>query len=65
MQDIEENYNDLSQPFTEDQIKALDIQNYIVLANIYKEQEDRGIKLDPTELWIVDEFYGFDDITGG
>ena len=65
MQDIVENYNDLSQPFAEDQIKALDIQNYIVLANIYKEQEDRGIKLDPTELWIVDEFYGFDDITGG
>lgn len=59
MQDIIENHNDVNQPFTDDQVKAMNIKNYITIANIFKRRQDRGEKLDATELWILDEFYKY------
>lgn len=60
MQDIIENHNDVNQPFTDDQIKALKIKNCIHMAGIYKRRQENGEKLKPKELWILEKFYGFD-----
>lgn len=59
LEDIRENYNDFSQPLTDEQDKALRIKNYILMAKIFKRRQDRGEKLDATELWILDEFYKY------
>ena len=59
LEDIRENYNDFSKPLTDEQDKALRIKNYILMAKIFKRRQDRGEKLDATELWILDEFYKY------
>lgn len=55
MKDIVENYNDFSQPFAKEQEQALIIQNFIYIANETK--QDKGMKLEPSEYWLIDEFY--------
>ena len=59
MQDIIDNYNDFSQPLTEEQVKAIRIKNLIIMADMYKSRQDQGEKLKPRELWILDEFYEY------
>ena len=59
MQDIIDNYNDFSQPLTEEQVKAIRIKNLIIMADMYKSRQDQGEKLSPRELWVVDEFYEY------
>ena len=59
MKDIVENYNDTSQPLTEDQIKAIRIENLIFMAGVYKSRQDKGEQFNPKELWILDEFYEY------
>ena len=56
MQDIIDNYNDFTQPFTEDQIKALIIQNGIKRAEIYREIQARGIQLQSDQIWTIEEY---------
>ena len=59
MQDIIDNYNDFSQPLTEEQEKAIRIKNLIFMAGEFKSRQDQGEKLSPQELWVVDEFYEY------
>ena len=61
LQDITDNYNDFSQPLTEEQRRALEIQDYIRMAYIYKERRDRGEKLKGEELWVIDEYYNYEE----
>ena len=61
MQDIIENYNDYSQELTEEQLLAVQIRNRIHVAEILKERQDRGEQLDAIDLWVLDEFYKYDE----
>lgn len=61
MEDIRENYNDFSQPLTDEQAYAIDVKNYILMAKIFKRRQDRGEKLDATEIWVLDEFYKYNE----
>ena len=61
MQDIIENYNDFSQELTEEQLLAVQIRNRIHVAEILKERQDRGEQLDAIDLWVLDEFYKYDE----
>lgn len=61
MEDIRENYNDPSQPLTDEQAYAIDVKNYILMAKIFKRRQDRGEKLDATEIWVLDEFYKYNE----
>ncbi len=56
MEDIVENYNDVTQELTEDQIKAIRIQEGASLAKEYKEMKDRGEKLTANEIWFIEEY---------
>ena len=60
MQDIVDNYNDLSQELTEDQVKALRINNSAYLAKKWKEKGERGEKLTSHEIWTIEEYGGVD-----
>lgn len=61
MKDIVENYNNFSQPFTKEQEQALIIQNFIYMANEMKAKQDKGMKLEPSEYWLIDEFYQYEE----
>lgn len=61
LKDIVENYNDFSQPFTKEQEQALVIQNFIYMANEMKAKQDKGMKLEPSEYWLIDEFYQYEE----
>lgn len=56
MNDIIENYNDLSEEFTDEQLRALKQQNLYHLAVIYTEQLERGEVLTEEERKIVAEY---------
>ena len=58
MQDITENYNDLSQPFTEEQLKAMNIHDYLVLGEYYKGLLEEGADLDSDLIWMIAEYDG-------
>lgn len=58
MQDIIDNYNDFTQPVTDEQAKAIDIKSCIYLAEMYVERKKEGKKLKPNEIWLIDEYYG-------
>ena len=60
MKDIEENYNDLTQPLTEEQELALRIQRLAHMAKRYKEWGEMGEKLGGYELWLIEKFYKYD-----
>ncbi len=56
MQDIMENYNDFSQPPTEEQVKAVSMKELAVLAGVYKERQAKGQSLEPEEIWVLEEY---------
>ena len=56
MPDMIDNYNDVTQPLTPDQEKALIIQNGIKLAKIYKRLQKQGRELRADEIWTVEEY---------
>lgn len=56
MQDIIENYNDPTQPLTEEQIKAIDMKSAVSLAELYRERQKRGEKLTADEIWMIEEY---------
>lgn len=56
MKDIIENYNDVTQKLTEDQAKAIRIQEGVGLAEEYKEKKERGEKLTANEIWFIEEY---------
>ena len=62
MQDIRENYNDVTQPLTEEQARAVQIQNYLILGEYYKGVMENGIDLNSNikseAIWMIDEYYG-------
>ena len=58
IQDIIDNYNDPTQPMTKDQEKALIIQNGIYVAELYKEFQEKGKRLNADQIWMIDEYYG-------
>lgn len=58
LQEITDNYNDLTQPLTEEQLKALRIQDYVRLSEYYKGILDEGAKLDSYTIWMIAEYYG-------
>ncbi len=58
--DIEENYNDLSQPLTPDQEKALTIQNCFKMVKIYKRIQAQGNKLSSDQIWLMEEYFKMD-----
>ena len=60
LQDIEENYNDQSQPFTPDQEKALIIQGWFQAAEIYREMQSQGVKLSADQIWLMEEYFRMD-----
>lgn len=59
LRDIEENYNDFSKPFTEKQRRAVQLNGFIRIAEIYKERQDQGEEMDAMELWMIEEYYDF------
>ena len=56
MQDIIDNYNDVTQPLTSDQKKALDMQCFIKVAKIYKNSQHQGRKLESSDIWLIEEY---------
>lgn len=58
--DIVENYNDSSQELTEVQAKAIVVKMNIKVAQLAKENLERGIVLEPSDIWLIDEYYNFE-----
>ena len=56
MQDIIENYNDFSQPPTQEQVKAVRMKELAFLAGMYRERQAEGQSLEPDEIWILEEY---------
>lgn len=56
MKDLEENYNDLSQPLTEEQELALRLQRLARMAMRYPEWYNMGDKLNGYAVWLKEEY---------
>lgn len=56
IKDIEENYNDQTQPFTEEQKRALIQQGLYQMADIYERRLQKGDNLTPEEMEILIEY---------
>lgn len=56
MKDLEENYNDLSQPLTQEQELALRLQRLARMAMRYPEWYNMGDKLNGYAVWLKEEY---------
>ena len=56
IKDIEENYNDVSQPLTDEQSRALKQQDMYKLAEYYEDLKRQGVQLSSEEEELVKEF---------